>query len=210
MKLIVGLGNPGAEYERTRHNAGFLAVDRLAARQAPGAIARSRFHSAVVEAELPAAGGVREKALLMKPLTYMNRSGAAVSDAVRFYKLNPATDLFVLVDDIALPAGALRIRPEGSAGGHNGLADIERLLGTAVYGRCRIGIDAPGLIPQADYVTGRFTPEQWAAVSPALDAAAEAAAVWAGQGIVAAMNKFNTKGPAKDVARPINERDKDQ
>ena len=131
----------------------------------------------------------------MKPLTYMNRSGGPVSEAVRFYKLNPATDLFVLVDDVALPCGSLRVRAEGSSGGHNGLADIERALGTAAYARCRIGVDPPGVIPQADYVLGRFTEAQWPPTSAALDRAAQAAEAWAAEGVIVAMNRFNARAP---------------
>lgn len=205
MKLIVGLGNPGLEYEKTRHNAGFLALDRLAARHAPGEIARARFHGAAIETTLPGESG-REKALLLKPTTYMNRSGAAVAEAVRFYKIDPAVDLMVLVDDVALPCGAIRIRAEGSAGGQNGLRDIEQKLGTLAYPRLRIGVDDPGRIPRADYVLGRFTPEQWAAVDPALDRAADAVETWASRGLGAAMNAFNTRA---DKGRADDDKDAD-
>lgn len=189
MKLIVGLGNPGLEYEKTRHNAGFLVIDRLAARRAPGAIPRARFHAMALETDLPRAG----KTLLLKPTTYMNRSGLSVGDAVRFYKLDPACDLLVVVDDTALPAGALRIRQTGGAGGHNGLADIERALGGPGWTRLRIGVGAPGPARQRDYVLGRFSPEQWADMDPALDAAADAAETWAAEGATAAMNRFNER-----------------
>ncbi len=190
MKLIVGLGNPGAQYERTRHNAGFLAVDRLVSRFAPGAPARARFQAATWEADLPAPSGP-ERCMLLKPTTYMTRSGICVGDAVRFYKIDPAADLFVIVDDVYLPSGTIRIRESGSPGGHNGLDDIQRSLGTDRYPRLRIGVDVPGPAPQADYVLGRFTDEQWALVGPAIDRAAEAAALWAASGIAPAMNKFN-------------------
>jgi PTH1 family peptidyl-tRNA hydrolase len=190
MKLIVGLGNPGREYEGTRHNAGFLAVDRLAARHAPGAPAKGRFHAAVVEARLEG-----EPCLLMKPTNYMNRSGASVAEAVGFYKLVPASDVLVIVDDVALPSGTIRVRPGGGAGGHNGLADITRALGTQAWPRVRVGIDAsPAFMDQADYVLGRFTDEQWGLVSPAIDRAARAAEVFVTRGLDAAMNQFNTAG----------------
>lgn len=195
MKVIVGLGNPGVQYERTRHNAGFMAIDRLKDRRAPGAVARSRFQSATAEATIPTPSGAEERVLLMKPLNYMNRSGGAVAEAVRFYKLDPANDVFVLVDDVALPCGSIRVRAEGSAGGHNGLGDIERLLGTVRYARCRIGIDPPGIVPQADYVLGRFSEEQWRKVSEAIDRAVQAAEVWATEGVTVAMNRFNAKAP---------------
>lgn len=193
MKLIVGLGNPGSGYERTRHNAGFLAADALAARHARGVVPRARFQSVVVETTIEKGPAAGERVLLMKPVTYMNRSGQAVAEAVRFYKIHPASDVLVLVDDVYLPSGSIRLRGEGGAGGHNGLADVERLLATPMYARCRIGVDAPGIIPQADYVLGRFTPEQWEKAGPAIERAADAAEVWAGEGLAAAMNKFNAK-----------------
>jgi peptidyl-tRNA hydrolase, PTH1 family len=205
MKLIIGLGNPGQAYENTRHNAGFMVVDRLAARHAPGGVPRSRFNAAVIEA-----GIAGEPCLLIKPMTYMNRSGAPVAEAVRFYKVEPASDLLVLVDDVALPCGAIRLRPGGGAGGHNGLTDIQRLLGTDAYARCRIGIDpSPAFMDQADYVLGRFTAEQWALVDPALNRAADATEAFVARGIAAAMNTFNVL-PAnenKNESEPRKQRD---
>ncbi|MCI0364775.1 MAG: aminoacyl-tRNA hydrolase [Phycisphaerales bacterium] len=188
MKLIAGLGNPGPQYDHTRHNVGFVVLDRLARRHAPGAIARSRFQGATIDASLG-----DEKVVLLKPLTFMNRSGQSVAEAVTFYKLNAATDLLVIVDDVALPCGSIRLRAEGSAGGHNGLGDIEQKLGTIEYARLRIGIDGPGQIPQKDYVLGRFRPDQLELVEPALDEAAEAAWCWVNDGITTAMNRFNRK-----------------
>ncbi|MHC4947591.1 MAG: aminoacyl-tRNA hydrolase [Planctomycetota bacterium] len=188
MKIVAGLGNPGVEHQRTRHNVGYDVLDRLARRYAPGAPARGRFHGAVIEAVVDT-----EKVLLLKPLTYMNRSGTSVGEAVRFYKLEPETDLLVLVDDIALPCGAIRLRGSGGTGGHNGLADVDRKLGTSAWARLRIGIDPPGTIPQSDYVLGRFRPEQLEQVEPALDRAAEAAVCWINHGIIETMNRFNRK-----------------
>jgi len=177
MKLIVGLGNPGKDYEKTRHNAGFMVVDRLIQRCGAGAggvPVKARFNAGVVDAQLPGPQGP-EPCLLMKPTTFMNRSGQSVAEAVRFYKLDPAQDLMVVSDDVALPSGTIRIRPGGGAGGHNGLSDIARLLGADTYPRCRIGIDAsPEYMDQADYVLGRFTDEQWAVVGPAVEKAADA------------------------------------
>ncbi len=191
MKLIVGLGNPGAEYERTRHNAGFMAVDRLIERHAPQAVARSRFHALAYDVTLRQ-GGAEERALLLKPTTFMNRSGLSVAEAARFYKLLPAQDVLVLVDDVALPTGAIRIRSAGGTGGHNGLADIQQKLGDDGYARLRIGVGSPDRQAQRDYVLGRFSPDQWDDVRPALDRAADAAEVWATQGVVTAMNTFNS------------------
>jgi len=191
MKLIVGLGNPGPEYERTRHNVGFVVLDRLARRHAPGAVARGRFHGALLEGDV---GG--ERLLLLKPATYMNNSGRSVAEAVGFYKLDAAAHLLVIVDDVALPCGSIRLRPSGGAGGHNGLADIEEKLATQEYARLRIGIDAPGAIPQMDYVLGRFRPDQQPLVEAALEEAANAAACWAVQGMTEAMNRFNRRNIA--------------
>ncbi|MBL8746887.1 MAG: aminoacyl-tRNA hydrolase [Phycisphaerae bacterium] len=196
MKLIVGLGNPGSQYERTRHNAGFIAIDRLADRHARGIVPRARFYALTLEATLAGKSG-DEKCLLMKPTTYMNRSGLAVGEAVRFFKVDPTADLFVIVDDIYLPCGQVRMREGGSAAGHNGLADIERALGTDRYPRCRIGVDPPGVIDQADYVLGRFTEEQWALANPAITKAADAAEEFVRAGIASAANKFNAKDPPR-------------
>jgi PTH1 family peptidyl-tRNA hydrolase len=188
VKLVVGLGNPGPEYEGTRHNVGFDVLDRLARRWAPGAPARSRFHGAIVEARLD-----EHHVLLLKPLTYVNRSGQSVAEAVRFYKLDPGEALLVVVDDAALPCGAIRLRPSGSAGGHNGLGDVEEKLGTDAYARLRIGIDAPGAVPQKDYVLGKFRPDQRTAVEPALEAAVAATDCWVREGIATTMNRFNRR-----------------
>src|SRR5690606_39451319 len=119
MKLIVGLGNPGPQYDQTRHNVGFLVLGRLAREHAPGTVARSRFSGVCIEARIE-----NESVLLLKPTTFMNRSGQAVAEAIRFYKLQPADDLLVVVADIALSCSVVRLRPAGSACGHNGLADI--------------------------------------------------------------------------------------
>ncbi len=194
MKLIVGLGNPGRQYEQTRHNAGFEVLDRVARRYAGDAIARSRFHGAVLESLVD---GVR--ALLLKPTTYMNRCGQAVAEAAGFYKLDATSDVLVIVDDWALACGTIRLRAGGGAGGHNGLSDIEEKLGTDAYARLRVGIDSPGEVPQESYVLGVFSPQQRRLLEPALEESVEAAACWASHGIVEAMNRYNrrqTAGPA--------------
>lgn len=193
MKLITGLGNPGSQYERTRHNVGFLALDLFAQKNGAGnfRVAHEGFMADVL------LNG--EKIMLLKPQTYMNLSGRSVASAMQFYKLTLG-DLLVVVDDVALPAGLIRLRASGSAGGHNGLRDIELCLGNLAatsgkngqdYQRLRIGVDAPGVVPQRDYVLGAFTAEQKPKIEAALKQAAEAMAVWATNGIVAAMNKFN-------------------
>jgi PTH1 family peptidyl-tRNA hydrolase len=197
MHLIVGLGNPGLDYVATRHNIGFEAVDRFAQRHgfvgSPkdfDRVARTKFDGLVVDGTVSAGGG-SEKVLLLKPTTYMNLSGRAVQQAMAFYQLTPA-DVMVVLDDIALPCGKLRIRPGGSAGGHNGLKDIALALGTEQYPRLRIGVDPPPpRIPQRDYVLGRFSEDQRAGVEQALDRALEALTMWVTQGIHPAMTKFN-------------------
>ncbi len=189
MKLIVGLGNPGLEYERTRHNAGFMALDELARRHAGGAVPRSKFHAALLDASING-----EKCLLMRPTTFMNRSGLSVGEAIRFYKLEPSEDMLVLVDEVALPVGEVRIRPSGSDGGHNGLGDISRALGGADYPRLRIGIGAvPKFMVRADWVLSRFMSEEKADVERAIKSAADATEMALSKGLDAAMNTFNRR-----------------
>jgi len=188
VKLIVGLGNPGQQHEHTRHNVGFVVLDRLARRFAPGEIARGKFHGAVLDAQING-----QRVLLLKPTTFMNRSGQSVAEAVRFYQMDPDSSLLVVVDDVALACGIIRLRSDGGAGGHNGLADIEQKLATQDYSRLRIGVDAPGDIPQANYVLGRFRPDQQELVEPAMETAVDAAVCWALHGIDEAMNCFNRR-----------------
>jgi PTH1 family peptidyl-tRNA hydrolase len=186
MKLIVGIGNPGSEYDRTRHNIGFEVIDRLARRLAPGEVARSRFKGATLESRLG-----EDKVVMLKPTTYVNCSGEAVGEAVRFYKLDAQEDLLVIVDDTALPCGVIRMRPKGGNGGHNGLSNITQHLGGDEWARLRVGIDPPGKIPLKDYVLGRFRPDQEEALSPALEQAVGAAECWLSEGMSTAMNRFN-------------------
>jgi len=199
MKLIVGLGNPGAEHARTRHNAGFGALDVLAARL--GAEFRQRkFKGRYTLAELPdrwrgpAAGD--GKLLLVKPQTYMNLSGETVCGFLGYYKLGLA-ELLVVVDDVALPLGALRLRRAGSAGGHKGLEDIERRVGGAEYARLRLGVggrEAGAGQPVGSltgHVLGRLRPEEEKVLAAAFERAGDACLTWAGEGCEAAMNRFN-------------------
>jgi peptidyl-tRNA hydrolase, PTH1 family len=200
MRLIVGLGNPGREYVGTRHNIGFEVLDAFAARAgwatAPGDFdrqARSKFDGLALDASVSLPSGGTEKVLLLKPRTFMNLSGRAVQAAMAFYQLTPA-DVMVVLDDLALPCGKLRIRPAGSDGGHNGLRDIQRGLGTNQYPRLRVGIDAPPLrVPGRDYVLGRFSEEQRKLLDPALKRAVDALLTWIDQGVNAAMNRYNAE-----------------
>lgn len=184
MKLIVGLGNPGPEYAKTRHNAGFMAVERLAQRHGLDS-PKHKFHAGVLEGRINL-----HKVMLMQPTTCMNRSGLAVGEAASFYKLEPE-DILILVDDIALNCGQLRLRATGSAGGHNGLTSVEQALGTRDYPRLRIGIDPRGRAPQVDYVLGRFTAQQLEELDPALTRAADCVEAWLDEGIEKTMTKFN-------------------
>jgi len=193
VKLVVGLGNPGPQYDKTRHNAGFLVVDRLARDHAVGETPKSRFNAACVEARV--AG---EKCLLMKPTTYMNRSGQSVGEAVRFYKLDPSADLVVVVDELAFPIGHIRVRAKGGTAGHNGLKDIDRVLGGADYPRVRVGIgEKPKLMNQADWVLSRVTEGEWPAFESSIVQAARAVETLLGEGVDAAMNAFNERLSSK-------------
>ncbi len=180
LRLLVGLGNPGRDYRDTRHNVGFMLADRLAARErAPFRTEKSW------QAEVARAGDL----LLCKPLTYMNLSGQAVRPLAQFYKIDAAQMLIVL-DDMALPLGKLRLRPDGSAGGHNGLKSIIEHFGTPAVPRLRIGIGAvPG--EATGHVLGRFTLEENAALAQSLDRAVEAVDCLSTRGLEAAMNAFN-------------------
>ena len=192
MKVVVGLGNPGRDYQQTRHNVGFMVVDYLASGSGAGPF-RARFQSQVAELT---EGGVSY--LLVKPETFMNLSGRAVRQLVDFYKL-PLEDLLVVCDDIALPLGKLRVRTGGSHGGQNGLRNIQEHLGTSDYARLRLGIGEPDA-EATDHVLGRFRPGEKAAIDDAIGQAGRACLVWGARGPAACMNEFNGAGtdrPAK-------------
>jgi len=201
MKLVVGLGNPGKEYSGTRHNIGFEVLDAFAARNgllmSPGdfgRVAKEKFEALALNGVVTLGSGT-EKVLLLKPMTYMNLSGRSVQAALAFYQLEP-TDLLVVLDDVAMPCGKLRLRAGGSSGGHNGLKDIERALGTSQYPRLRIGVDPPPpRVPQRDWVLGRFSPEQRILIDPAVARACGAIGVWMDKGITMAMTQFNGDEP---------------
>lgn len=198
MKLIVGLGNPGPEYQKTRHNAGFMLIDKLATRHGL-ASPKHKFHAGILDGELHIGNPMSpHRCILMQPTTYMNRSGLAVGEAVQFYKLDPANDIIVLVDDLALDVGTIRLRGEGSAGGQNGLADIERALGTRKYPRLRIGIGPNAInghkIPQKDFVLSPFTKDQQIELDHALDKGVKCIESWLTDGLEKTMSVFNAKG----------------
>ena len=188
MYLIVGLGNPGRQYEATRHNMGFDTVDCL------------------IEKHIVPQGGVKfnamygkgmiggDKAILMKPLSFMNLSGGPVRDMVNFFKIDPEKELIVISDDIDLEPGQLRIRKQGSAGGHNGLKDIIQKLGTQNFVRIKIGVGAkPQGWDLADHVLSRFPDSERKLVDEAIREAADAVEKIIAQGPDAAMNEYNRK-----------------
>ena len=185
-KVIVGLGNPGPEYERTRHNAGFLLADLLAARWGFGPFRRA--DDAVAAAGTLGSVPVR----ILKPVTFMNASGDALR-SLRSPAFDPAADLLVLVDDVAFEPGVFRLRGAGSAGGHNGLKSVEAALRRQDYARLRIGIGAKPLAYDdlADWVLGRMQAEERAAFDGSADAMVEAVECWVVDGIERAMNRFN-------------------
>jgi PTH1 family peptidyl-tRNA hydrolase len=185
--LIAGLGNPGSEYAATRHNIGFVLVERLAANWGAAWTAQKKFNARL--ARLERAG---QNLILCQPRTFMNASGEAVGAVARFYQLPPARALIVL-DDADLPLGQIRLRPEGSSGGHHGLESIEEQLGTRAYPRLRLGIGrrADDDREITDYVLGRFTTAELKVMTEVLDRASQQVECWFGEGIQTAMNKFN-------------------
>lgn len=190
MFLIAGLGNPGRQYEKTRHNMGFDTIDELIDRHRipQGGIA----HKAMYGKGMIAG----EKVLAVKPLTYMNLSGEAIREYVNYYKMHPETELIVIYDDIDLDPGQIRIRKKGSAGGHNGIKSIIAQIGTQNFYRIKVGVGAkPKGWDLADYVLGRFSPEERELVDKAICDAADAVGMILKDGIEAAMNHYN--GAAK-------------
>jgi PTH1 family peptidyl-tRNA hydrolase len=189
MKVVVGLGNPGRNYEGTRHNVGYDVIDSLAAGPRCGRF-QSRFQAQIAELSEDA-----EKVLLVKPETFMNLSGRSVRQVMDFYQL-PLTELLVVCDDINLPLGKLRVRARGTHGGHNGLRNIQEHLGSTEYARLRIGVDAP-TDDAVDHVLGRFRPGERAVIQDAVQKAAQAVVVWVTRGTQACMNQYNV-GTAKE------------
>jgi PTH1 family peptidyl-tRNA hydrolase len=198
VKLIVGLGNPGQRYAHTRHNAGFDTVDLLAQRLG------WRFDQRRSQSLIASGVIGTDKVLLAKPQTYMNDSGFAVADLVRFYKLAPATDLLVICDDLDLPLARVRMRARGAAGGQHGLEDIQRHLASADYARIKIGIGRPaaGRDANVGFLLSQPRGDERIALDAAITRAADAAEVWLREGIDAAMNRFNSDGEPKRKKSP--------
>ncbi len=188
MKIVVGLGNPGSEYVDTRHNTGFNVIDSLSEALKID-VKKRKFGARLGSGEF-----AEKKLILLKPWNFMNRSGQVVATVVGFYKLG-LEDLMIVTDDMALEPGRIRIRTKGSAGGHNGLADIIEKLGTNNFARCRIGIghytEELGY-NQVDYVLGKPDEEDKALLDKAIKDAGDAVLCWIEHGLETAMNKFNS------------------
>lgn len=187
IRIIAGLGNPGREYAGTRHNVGFMVLDRLA----------QLFHAEwkddkARKGALASARGM----LLVKPQTYMNNSGECVGALMRYFKLNPA-QILVIYDDISFPVGTLRLRAAGSAGGHNGMKSLIAHLGTEQFPRLRIGIGAPGQKEMVSHVLGQFRPDERPLLEESLAQAVEATLTILTQGLDKAANRFNTRKEKK-------------
>ena len=192
MKLIVGLGNPGVEYHLTPHNLGFMAVDRLAE------VCRAEFSRREARARVATGRIHGEKVVLAKPQTFMNLSGVSVSGLLRTLDV-PLDDLIVLVDDVDLPLGSLRIRRKGSAGGHNGLKSVIGALETDVFTRVRMGVGPESPVQDlVSYVLTPFGKREQEEVAGMLDQSVEAVRIILKEGVEKAMNLFNRKVPAEE------------
>jgi len=184
-KMIVGLGNPGREYTKNRHNVGYQIVDLLA--KAHGL----RFDKRRGKARLALGSIGEQRVILVKPRTFMNESGRAVAPVARFYQVEPA-DMLVIFDDLDLPIGRIRLRPEGGTGGHRGTASIIEMLGQSDFPRLRVGIDRPpGKMDPVAYVLQDFSAEQEEVMAEVRERAVAAVECWLAEGIEAAMNEFN-------------------
>ena len=194
VKVVIGLGNPGKDYDRTRHNVGFAVADELVS-QLEGISQRTRFKSLVNEG---VRGGV--KYIVAKPQMYMNLSGIPVREIVNWYKID-LEDLLIVYDDMDLPLGQLRMRADGTAGGHNGMKSIIQELGTQQVSRLRIGIGRGGGASVA-HVLSRFTPEETTAIGEATHKAVDAIVYWAERGTLDAMNEINKPPPPEPAQSP--------
>ena len=192
MYIIAGLGNPTKEYDNTRHNIGFAAIDALADKYGISV-------SDMKNKALMGKGVINgNKVMLLKPLTYMNLSGEAIRAAVDYYKIDEKSELIVIYDDISLDPGQLRIRLKGSAGGHNGIKNIIAYLGTQEFPRIKVGVGAkPPKMDLADYVLSRFGAEEQKIMDEAFGEAAEAAVMMMTTGAERAMNHYNAKKKAE-------------
>lgn len=189
IKLIIGLGNPGPQYSRNRHNIGFQSVELLAKRH--GLRLDKMQHKAMTGSGAITCGGVRHKVLLARPLTFMNSSGESVAPLARYYGVEPP-DILVIHDDLDMASGKLRLRQGGSSGGQNGIKSIIEQLGSADFARAKVGIGRPpGRMDPADYVLQNFSAAEEEVFAPLRERICEAVECWLAEGIAAAMNRFN-------------------
>jgi PTH1 family peptidyl-tRNA hydrolase len=188
--LIVGLGNPGKSYDRTRHNIGFAAVGKLAKKHGLPFKKQLKFKGGVAEGQIGA-----DPVVLLMPLTFMNLSGEAVALVMHYYQID-LSRLMVIVDDVALPLGQLRIRINSGSGGHNGLKSVEECLQTNRYARLRIGVGDREEGALTDHVLGKFSDEEEKLVPGVLERAVQAVEIWLDQGITSAMCYANTSTPS--------------
>ena len=168
MKLIIGLGNPGEKYANTRHNIGFMVVDSLADKYNAPFLLETKFKGMISAINING-----QKAILLKPMTYMNLSGESIIKVIQFYKID-INDIIVVVDDLDSPLGRVRMRAKGSSGGHNGLKSIFNHIKTEEYKRIKIGIDRSPVIPVIDWVLKKFTKEELIELNPSIDTAVSA------------------------------------
>ncbi len=188
MYMIAGLGNPGKDYENTRHNMGFRVIDLLAEKYNID-VSTGKFRALIGKGAIEG-----QKVLLMKPLTYMNASGEAIREAAEYFKIDTETELIVISDDITLEPGMIRVRKKGSAGGHNGLKNIIAHLKTEDFQRVRVGVGKkPSRMDLADFVLGHFPAEEKEAASEGIAHAARAVEIMLRAGADEAMNEFNKK-----------------
>ena len=194
IRLLIGLGNPGPEYENTRHNAGFMILDRVASRLGAMWVKDRKFDGWFARAD-----GL----FLLKPRTFMNLSGRSVAAVSGFFKI-PPSDMLVLSDDVALPEGRIRIKASGSAGGHNGIKSMIASLGSDQFPRLRFGVGAAGEKALIGHVLGRFDPATEEELHKSLEKAADAAIFATLRGLESAMNQFNpVETPRPKPARPV-------
>jgi peptidyl-tRNA hydrolase, PTH1 family len=202
LKLIVGLGNPGPQYGANRHNIGFQCVDLFARRQSID-LGKLQMQARTGEGVVKR-GDQRQRVLLVKPLTYMNNSGQAVGQLARYYHVAPA-EILVIHDDLDLDSGKLRLRPNGSSGGQNGIKSIIQHLGTAEFPRIRVGIGRPpGRMDSAAYVLQNFSADEELLFASLRQRVCDAIECWLFEGITAAMNLYNSATPRtpKSVVEP--------
>ena len=185
MKLVVGLGNPGIKYEKTRHNVGFMVIDKLVDYYGLN-LGKEEQKAVVFKKRIKG-----EKVIFVKPQTFMNNSGEAVGGLASYYKIDKKEDIIIIYDDLDLQAGQIKIKPKGGHGGHNGIKSIFKHLGVKDFPRVRIGIGRPVNMKVTDYVLGRFSKDEKDSINKALEVARDAIKIHLEDSLQQAMNKYN-------------------